>query len=88
MSFTRHAETRVQQRAIPQFVVELLERFGRETRSGGADLLFFDKAAQKRLRRHLGRSFRSFEYLDIYAVANDQGRYVTVGHRSKRINRP
>jgi hypothetical protein len=88
VSFTCHAEARIQQRAIPPIVVELLERFGSETRSGGADLLFLDKAARKLLRRHLGRSFRSFEYLDAYAVVSDQGRVVTVGHRSKRINRP
>lgn len=28
MSHTRHAEARLQQRAIPPFMVELLERFG------------------------------------------------------------
>jgi len=89
VSFTRHAEARLQQRAIPPILVELLERHGSEIRSGGADLLFFDKAAQKRLKRYLGRSFRFFErYLDAYVVINDQGSVVTAGHRSKRVNRP
>lgn len=91
MSFTRHAEARLQQRAIPAFVVDLLERFGSTTRCGGADRLFFDKPGRKRLERYLGgaRSLRLIRpLLDLYAVVSDDGRVVTVGHRSKRINRP
>jgi hypothetical protein len=91
MSLTRHAEARLQQRAIPPFVLELLERCGSTTRCGGADRLFFDKAARKRLERHLGgaRSLRVVEkWLNVYAVFNEHGSVVTVGHRSKRINRP
>jgi hypothetical protein len=32
MTRSRHAEVRLQQRAIPPFMVELLERFGSEMR--------------------------------------------------------
>ena len=91
MSLTRHAEVRLQQRAIPPFVIELLERCGSTMRCGGADLLYFDKSARKRLERDLGgaRSLRLVEkVLNVYAVINDNGRVVTAGHRSKRINRP
>jgi hypothetical protein len=91
MTLTRHAEVRLQQRAIPPFVVDLLESCGSTVRCGGADRLFFDKAAKKRLERHLGgaRSLRVVEkYLNVYAVFSDGGSVVTVGHRSKRVNRP
>ena len=91
MSFTRHAEARLQQRAIPPFVVDLLECCGSTIRCGGADRLFFDKAAKKRLERHLGgaRSLRVVEkWLGVYAVFSDEGNVVTVGHRSKRCSRP
>jgi hypothetical protein len=90
MSLTRHAEARLQQRAIPPFVLELLERCGSTIRCGGADRLFFDKAARKRLERHLGgsRSLRIVEkWLNVYAVVADHGGVVTVGHRSKRCTR-
>lgn len=87
MSFSHHAATRMQQRAIPPFMIELLERFGTEERCGGADRIFFDKAARKRLERHLGgrRSIRHVEpWLDVYLVVGDNGKLVTVGHRLKR----
>jgi hypothetical protein len=47
MSLTHHAAVRLQQRAIPPFMIELIERFGSEIRCDGASRLFFDKAARK-----------------------------------------
>lgn len=82
-SFTTHAGRRLQQRAIPAFVVELLERYGSERRCGQADRLFFDKAAKKRLRQHLGgkRGLQMIErWMGVYAVIGDNGRVVTVAH--------
>ncbi len=90
MSPTRHAEARLQQRAIPPFVLDLLQSCGSTMRCRKADRLFFDKAARKRLKRHLGgaRSLRVIEkWLNVYAVLSDDGGVITVGHRSKRINR-
>ena len=84
MNVTRHAAARLQQRAIPPFMVDLLERFGSENRCNGADRLFFDKAARKRIERHLGgrRGLRLVErWLNSYAVVSDDGAIVTVGHR-------
>ncbi len=82
-SFTSHAKVRLQQRAIPQFVVELLEQFGRSERSGGADRLFFDKKAIKRMKIHFGgaRGLRVIEqWLRVYAVISDDGKVLTVAH--------
>ncbi len=90
MSITHHAAERLQQRAIPPFMVELLERFGSAMRCGKAEKLFFDKAARKRLERHLGgpRSLRHVErWLNLYLVIGDNGNLVTVAYRSQRLNR-
>lgn len=91
MSRSHHAEVRLQQRAIPPFMVELLERFGSEMRCGGADRLFFDRAAIRRLEQHFGdhRSLRHVEqWLNVYIVVGDNGRLVTAAHRTRRFNRP
>jgi hypothetical protein len=88
MNQTYHADTRLQQRAIPRFMVELL--FGSEMRCGGADRPFFDKASIKRLQRHMGgrRSLRHIEpWMSVYIVVGDNGRLVTAAHRTKRFNR-
>jgi hypothetical protein len=90
LRFTHHAEDRLQQRGVPPFVIELLDRFGASARCQGAEKVFFDKQSRKALRRHLGgaRSLRLIEpWLDTYAVLSDEGVVVTVGHRQKRINR-
>jgi hypothetical protein len=90
MSITHHAAERLQQRAIPPFIIELLERFGSAMRCGGAEQLFFDKAVRKRLKRHMGgrRSLRHVEpWLNVYLVIGDNGNLVTVAHRSRRLNR-
>jgi hypothetical protein len=90
MNISRHAATRLQQRAIPPFMLELLERFGSEMRCDGAERLFFDKAAVRRLQRHMGgrRSLRHVEpWLNVYVVIGDNGRLVTAAHRTKRFNR-
>jgi hypothetical protein len=88
--FTAHAALRLQQRAIPAFVVELLERCGTGIRCGDADRLFFDKAAKKRLTKYLGgdRSLKLFErWMGVYAIIGDNGRIVTVAHQSNRRRR-
>lgn len=87
-AMTRHAQTRLQQRAIPPIVVDLLDEFGSRFRASGAERVVFDKAAIKRVRRHLGgdRGLRLVEpWLGVYAVLGDDGHLVTAAHRSRRI---
>ncbi len=87
-ALTLHAQERLQQRAIPPLVITLLEQCGSVIRCCGADRLIFDKAALKRLKRHLGgeRNLRVIErWLDVYAVLGDNGRIVTVAHQSRRF---
>jgi hypothetical protein len=88
---TSHARERLQQRAIPPFMIDLLHRFGSSMRCHGADRLFFDKAAIRRLKSHFGgaRGLRAFEaWLSVYVVVGDNGRVVTIGHQDRRFRRP
>jgi hypothetical protein len=71
-------------------MVDCLLRFGSTQRCGGsAERLVFDKASRRRMVRQLGRdSVKSVErWLGTYAVVNDDGDLVTVGHRTKRFPR-
>jgi hypothetical protein len=90
MNLTNLAQTRQQQRGIPQVVVDwLLELGATEHTHDGAEILYFDKAARKRLNHYLGGGplfSRAEEYLDTYAVIS-RGKVITVGHRYNRINR-
>jgi hypothetical protein len=87
VGFTAHASLGLQQRSIPTFVIELLERCGSERRCHEADRLFFDKSAKKRLRKHLGgeRAMQLVEkWLNVYAVVGDNDHIVTVAHKRNR----
>ncbi len=86
---TKHAADRMQQRGIPEFVIELVLAFGTcEYDSKGGEKYFFDKRSKRRLKSYLGRAiYRALEdYLDIYVVSSD-GKIVTCAHRTKRIYR-
>jgi hypothetical protein len=55
LQLSRHANQRLQQRAIPGLVVSLICDHGSVARSvGGTEVLFVDKAARKRIRQAIG----------------------------------
>ena len=88
---TEHARARLQQRGIPQIVVELLQAFGSSMRCGNAERLFFDKAARRRIAAYLGgqRGLQVIErWLEVYLVLGDNGLVVTVAHQKGRFRRP
>jgi hypothetical protein len=90
ITFTMHAETRVQQRGIPPMVIDLLMQFGSASRCGGAERLMFDKLALRRLRRHLGgdRGLKLIDrWLNVYAIIGDNGQLVTVAHKHSHFYR-
>jgi len=90
IAFTAHAEERIQQRGIPPMVIDLLMQFGSASRCGGAERLMFDKAARKRLRRHLGgdRGLKLIDrWLRVYAIVGDDGRVVTTAHKQTHFYR-
>lgn len=87
---TDHARVRLQQRGIPEPVLECLLAYGRTVHDHrGAELVFFDHQARDRLRRTQGaEAFKKLEpKLDTYVVIAENGVVLTVGHRTKRINR-
>lgn len=90
LTFTHHAEARLNQRGVPPFVVELLDRFGAVRRSHGKEKVYFDNRSKKALRKFFGgaRGMRMIEpFLDVYAVLSEDGAVITVGHLQKRIGR-
>lgn len=90
LRFTQHAQARMQQRAIPSRIVEILYAFGRrEHDHRGGSVLYFDKPSRRRLARGLPELSQGAidRYLDAYAVVTEAGEVITVGHRDKRIKR-
>ena len=87
-ALTRHAQTRMQQRAIRPEVLERLLEFGREAfdHNGGV-VLYFDKAARRRLTR-IAPGAKDLERLArCYAILSTNGDILTVGHRFRKIKR-
>jgi hypothetical protein len=88
---TRHATRRSQQRAVPALVVSLLLEFGSTMRHKGAEIVYFDKRARRRLRDAVGgaRSLAVVErWLNTYVVTGQDGCVITVARRTKRLRRP
>ena len=87
---TAHARARMQQRGIAPDALEQLLEFGREAHDHrGAVLVYFDKAARRRLAREAGEDARHLlpRLRRLYAVLSVHGEVVTVGHRYRRIDR-
>lgn len=87
MDATKHAEARIRQRGIPEFVVNNLVEYGKSWHGNdGADILTFPKAVRQKLKKMLPhREYVAMEaHFDVYAVLQE-GYLVTVGHRYKKI---
>lgn len=86
---TQHAKARSQQRGIPPLLIDLLLQFGAtEKAPGGAEKVYFDKSARKRIKAYAGSLAGLLEqHLNIYAVIGDGDGVVTIGHRLERIKR-
>jgi hypothetical protein len=88
---TRHATVRSQQRAVPPLVMSLLLEFGSIMRHEGAEVVYVDKRARRRLRDAVGgdRSLAVVErWLNTYVVTGEDGCVMTVARRTKRLQRP
>lgn len=85
-----HANKRLQQRCLPPLVVDWLHQFGHEQHDGrGAIILHFDKPAQRRLERAVGREpvRRMKQWLNAYVVVTTDGEIITAGYRFRRVLR-
>ncbi len=80
----------MQQRGVKPGLLELLDTYGAtQYDHRGAAVLYFNKAARRKLRHSEGAEvYRTVEAkLNVYAVVSRDGRVVTVGRRDRRINR-
>jgi len=88
---TLHAQKRAQQRGIPQFIDELLDRYGREQHDGhGGVVLFFDKQSVRAMERDMGRKpvSRLAEWLRAYKVVTSSfEKTITNGKLFRRVLR-
>lgn len=90
MPITHHAARRLQQRGIPEDVLNLLMRFGaHEYDKRGGKVVYLTHKGRDRIRKTVGNEgySRLAPALDVYAVIAPDGAVVTVGHRTHRINR-
>ncbi len=87
MVMSTHASTRLQQRGVSPLILDLLLQFGaRESAGDGAETVYFDRKAKRRLQSYSGNLISKLsEALDIYAVVSGNT-VITVGCRYKRIN--
>lgn len=84
---TRHAQVRVQQRGIPPMILDWLLDFGAREHYSGSEVVYFDKAARRRLRTYAGQlADKASDYLEAYAVVRGDT-VVTVGYRHKHLKR-
>lgn len=83
---TKHARVRMQQRGIPELLVDLLQRFGVRHWSAGATLLYFDKRARRKADSYTGGMLsRAGKWSNAYLVMGSDGSIITVGHRHARV---
>jgi len=84
-TLTRHALTRMQQRAIDTRTLVYLDEYGRhQHQAGDYELVFFDRRGLKRLKQHEGTEVFRHVRRDVCAVFSGDGRIVTVMHRKAR----
>ena len=89
---TKHAQVRMQQRAIPPFVEQLLDDFGVKQFTGhGRIITYHSKESRRRMEREMGRDpvKRIEPYLDYYKVeSSSDGTLITIAPRYQRLKRP
>ena len=85
MNMTKHAQTRLQQRAIPPLIIEWLCKYGcRLNGMNGTTVCFFDRESRRCLASEVGHVVvrRLSDMMDTYLVLSGNS-IVTIGHRYK-----
>lgn len=86
MIYTDHAEQRMQQRAIPELAIELLQLYGCTEYSNGSNIRYFDKRARQQATRAVKSLARNLDRLgDMYFVETSNGLVITAGYRTRAI---
>ena len=90
LRYTKHAQKRTQQRAIPDMAVKVIRHYGKRRYHKGAEVYCIDKKARALLEQYLQTYMSKQEYrkivkhLDCYIVVSD-GDVITVAHRNIRL---
>ena len=86
---TRHAEVRMQQRGVSAKSLDLLLQYGSRVRgSDGAEILFFDKKARRRLKKAFRKEpfDRDPKQLRSFAICRGEV-VITAGKLYRRVRR-
>jgi hypothetical protein len=87
-SLSTHARVRMQQRGISPQALELLLDLGHAAPApGGRQVVFVDRAQRMELGRRAKRIRERDRLKRLYAVTDEHGTVVTVGHRYRRLAR-
>ncbi len=91
MNMTHHASRRLQQRGIPEKVLPLLFAYGEEEydHKNGLRTVYLNRHSRARIAKVIEPSeFKRMQSaLDVYAVLDRDDCIVTIGLRTRRINR-
>ena len=88
VSLSTHARVRMQQRGISPEALEILFELGEASPApGGGQVIFLERADRQELGRR-GKHIRERDRLKrLYAVTDESGTIVTVGHRYRPVAR-
>ena len=88
VSLSTHARLRMQQRGISSVALALLLELGETAPAPGGKQIVFIEHAQRRELGRRGKCIRERDRLKrLYAVTDEHGIVVTVGHRYRRFAR-
>lgn len=90
LPLSHHAAVRLQQRSIPPLVVDLLDLYGtRQSAGRGAEMVYMDKAARRRMCQVLGGGAVAAlqPLLSAYLIESESGQVITAGWRCTRVQR-
>lgn len=90
MRITTHARTRMQQRGIRGEVVEVLIEYGETIRCKGRgrrEIIFLSRKARHLAQDDAPELLRACRSKCPYVVVAENFDVITVGHRTKKINR-
>ena len=85
---TIHSEVRMQQRGIPELIVDLLINYGERKRAKKkCEVLFFNHSALKKLKKYLGKEFysRIEQFKGAYLIQASNGEVITIGYRARKF---
>jgi len=80
MILTKHAEVRIQQRCIPELVLDLLLQYGEvEKQHGGTELIYFKKKDFAKAKEHLEKMLKEFDKLrNTYLIKSQQDEEIII----------